>query len=120
MNCFCDYERPIFYVKKIRTARKVHRCNECYSAIVPGKKYEHVSGKWDDRVGSYKTCQRCLDLRNYTTDNVPCLCFSHGNIIEDCIEALREYAHELPGLLFRGYRLKILAERQPSFESKRK
>jgi hypothetical protein len=32
-------------------------------------------------------------------------------MIEDCTESLREFNHELPGLLFGGYRRKIIIER---------
>ena len=115
MTCFCDYEQPKFYVKSIRTARKIHRCCECYSAIIIGQKYEHVSGKWEE-IDTFKTCMHCVNLRDYTVNNVPCICWSHGNLIEDCIETLREYAHELPGILFKGYRFVIAAKRQPKFK----
>jgi hypothetical protein len=117
MGCYCDYEQPEFYNSAMRTARKLHRCNECARAIRPGEQYEYVSGKWDGEIGKFKTCQRCLDLRNYTTSNIPCACWSHGNMIEDCIESLREYQHELPGLLFGGYRRKSLIEKVEFFKN---
>ncbi|WP_427501345.1 hypothetical protein ACQE3E_06490 [Methylomonas sp. MED-D] len=106
MSCYCDGERPKIYSASRRIARKAHRCDECCRTIQPGERYEYVFGVWD-RPEQFRTCQHCLALRNYTRDNVPCLCWMHSNMINDCIETLREYAHELPGLLFRGYRLQI-------------
>jgi hypothetical protein len=38
-------------------------------------------------------------------------------MIEDCIESLREYKHELPGLLFGGYRRKIIIEKAKIYEN---
>jgi hypothetical protein len=118
MGCECYYdERPAFYVSRMRTARKIHRCYECARAILPGERYENVAAKWDGRVDDIKTCQRCLDLRNYTTSNIPCVCWSHGNMIEDCIESLREYKRELPGLLFGAYRRKIIIEKAEFYKN---
>jgi hypothetical protein len=117
MSCICDYDNiPEFYKSKMRIAKKHHRCYECARTISPGEHYEYVSAKWDGDVSSVKTCQRCIDLRNYTTQNIPCVCWSHGNMIEDCIESLREYSHELPGLLFGGYRRKVIIERSEYFK----
>lgn len=80
-------------------------CVECNNTIAIGTRYEYVSGKWDGHIDSFKTCLKCVALKDYTLSNVPCLCWSHGNLIEDCIETLKEYRHELPGLLFGGYRI---------------
>ena len=104
-DCYCDYETPAFYFDKLVKARNQHKCSECGKRINKDEIYERVNGKWDDRIDTYKTCSRCLDLRNYTKQNVKCLCWCHENMIDDCIETLKEYKRELPGLLFGGYRL---------------
>jgi len=63
-NCSADVdEYPAVSSYKIRTARKIHKCCECGSDILQGKKYEYVTmlyeGHWDD----YKTCSPCLAIR---------------------------------------------------------
>ena len=104
MNCHCDFEQPSCYLKKTVEANKKHRCDECYRAINKGDQYEVVSGKWEGILSRFKTCKKCVGLREYTEANIKCVCWSHGSMIEDCIEALKEYRYELPGLLFGGYR----------------
>jgi hypothetical protein len=58
-----DGEPADFYRSKTRTARKRHACCECHEPILRGQPYEHVSGKWEDHVGSYKTCVLCIEIR---------------------------------------------------------
>lgn len=103
-NCYCDYDTPELYIKEIRTARKQHRCYECRGTILPGEKYEHVRGKWEGEMGSFKTCQHCIDLRTWTKNNVPCLCWAHGSIQDDCREAIEDARYRAPretaGLMF--------------------
>lgn len=111
--CYCDYEQPEFYHHETRKARKQHRCSECARAIQPGESYEHVRGKWGGDVATHKTCPRCLELKDWVAAHVPCVCWGHGNIIEDAIEAAREYSHEAPGLLFGAYRRQVAIRRQP-------
>lgn len=88
-DCYCDYDAPAFYNTEIRKARKPHRCEECNGQILPGEHYEHVVGKWE-WVDTFKTCCRCVDLRTWTKNNVPCLCWAHGNMHEDCLSAVQE------------------------------
>jgi hypothetical protein len=96
----------------MRKARKQHKCDECSGLIVPGDKYEYVSGKWEYTVGDFKTCERCLDIRVWVKNNVPCLCWAHGNMIEDCKEAVVEATYrareETKGLYF-GFLRRIVA-----------
>jgi hypothetical protein len=90
LDCFCDYDPPQFYHKEIRKARKPHKCCECTGMIAVGEKYEHVRGKWEGFLDTYDTCERCLDIWQWTKNNLPCLCWAHGNRIEACIEAVQE------------------------------
>lgn len=110
-DCFCDYDAPAFYNREIRKARKQHRCEECGGPILRGEQYEHVVGKWD-YVDTFKTCPRCLDLRTWTKNNVPCLCWAHGNMHEDCRETVNDAAsrarEETVGLRF-GFLRRLLA-----------
>jgi hypothetical protein len=110
--CYCDYEPAEFYHQETRKAKKAHRCSECGREIEPGDAYEHVRGKWDGEMGVFKTCPRCLALREWVKAHVPCFCWAHGNIIEDAIETARNYAHEAPGLLFGAYRRQVAIRRQ--------
>ena len=95
-DCYCDYDIPEFYNVTTRKARKVHKCKECGGPILPGDKYEYVSGMWDGSVNHFKTCERCRDIRQWVKNNVPCLCWAHGNTIEDCKTAVDEAHYRAP------------------------
>jgi hypothetical protein len=96
IDCFCDYDAPEFYLKEVRTARKEHKCYECRGRILLGDRYEHVRGKWDGGIETFKTCQHCVDLKTWTQNNVPCLCWAHGNIQDDCREAIGDACDRSP------------------------
>ena len=87
MSCFCDYEAPEFYDRTERTARKRHRCCECGHDIQPGERYEHVSGKWDGQLNTFKTCEACVDLRDSLSAHSGC--FQHEGLSEEYYEYLR-------------------------------
>jgi hypothetical protein len=110
-DCSCDYDAPVFYIQEIRKARKVHKCDECAGTVAVGETYEHVRGKWE-YVDTFKTCQRCHNIRQWVKNNVPCLCWSHGNTIEDCREAIVEAQYrakdETRGLYF-GFLRRLVA-----------
>jgi hypothetical protein len=111
MECFCDYESPAVYSATTPKARKEHQCSECSRAVIVGEQYERVWGVWDGRQDTYRTCQRCLNLRAYVKAHVPCFCWAHGNMIEDAMETAEGWNREAPGLLFGAYRLKIKIRR---------
>ena len=58
-----DGDEAEFYSSEIRKARKQHKCCECGGAILPGQSYEHVAGRWDGHMGTYKTCSLCVEIR---------------------------------------------------------
>lgn len=118
MDCACDYDAPIFYTSARPAARKSYRCHECGHAIMRGERYERVHAMWDRAYGPQTlcTCMRCVALRDYAKDNLPCFCEGHGNMIEDAMDAIREYAHELPGMLFHAYRLQVAINRAPKYK----
>jgi hypothetical protein len=113
-DCWCGYDPPAFYVCEVRRARKSHTCDECGGAIVAAESYEHVRAKWD-YVDTIRTCERCVDIRTWTTNNVPCLCWAHHNLINDCREAVVEAHYRAPeetrGLRFRLERMIVRRDR---------
>jgi hypothetical protein len=114
-DCVCDYDPPAFYCKTEYTARKEHRCAECGKAIAPGQRYEKVVAKWDGSLGFFKTCSRCVALREHLAAHVRCFCWSHGNLLSDIRE---EVAHLPPeargsGLLFELGRMAVAIRQAP-------
>jgi hypothetical protein len=74
MECSCtinvDHDGgPSFHNENIQTARKKHRCYECLKDILPGEKYEYVSGVWDGDFMVYKTCLDCKSIRDTFFDS---------------------------------------------------
>jgi hypothetical protein len=68
MKCSCTIDNLYdggagCHKEKIVTARKTHRCGECFRNILPGEKYEYVSGLWDV-FQAYKTCLDCKSIRD--------------------------------------------------------
>ena len=115
-DCSCDYgDQPAFYVATQPRAREPHRCYECGGPITPGERYERVSAKWDSRVDTICTCERCFDLRVWVKNNVPCLCVMHGGMDEQMRDAVEEACwragDEARGLKFGFLRRKILRDR---------
>jgi hypothetical protein len=60
-----DGDGPSCFIEKVRTARKTHQCTECREPISAGARYEYVSGIWDRRANSYKTCLSCVEIRKH-------------------------------------------------------
>lgn len=106
-DCACDYEPAEVYQAAIRKARKEHVCDECGAKIIPGDRYENVFGVWEGYGSTWKTCEHCRDIRQWVKNNVPCLCWAHGNTIEDCKEAVSEAAYRAPNEA-RGLRFGLL------------
>lgn len=115
--CYCDFEPFTFYRAKNITAKKQHRCTECRSAIQPGEKYERASGKFDGFFKSYKTCCRCIAVREYVKAHVPCFCFLHEGLYEDggadC--TIKSYQHEVPGMGMEYGRLRVAVKRAAKY-----
>ena len=95
-DCACDYNAPSAYSRTMPRARKRHKCCECRGGILPGEQYERVFGVWDGDWNTFITCARCIDIRTWTKNNVPCLCWCHEQIIEDCREAITEAQYRAP------------------------
>lgn len=59
---------PDFFITKTLTARKHHKCCECYKTIVVGDEYKLTRGKWDGRMESYKQCIDCSNTFDSIVD----------------------------------------------------
>jgi hypothetical protein len=44
------------------TARKVHRCQDCYTAIQPGQSYYRFTTVYDGRVVDWIECRDCQEI----------------------------------------------------------
>jgi hypothetical protein len=113
--CSCDYDPPTFFRESFPAAKKTHRCDECWALIPPGTRYQRIAGKWEGHLETFAICPACQEPANYVTSNIPCYCRLYGGLLEDAIETLKYYAHELPGLLFGGYRRLVAIRRQPKY-----
>jgi hypothetical protein len=115
LDCYCDYDPPEFVSRSMPRARKEHRCEECRGCIVPGEQYEYVFGKWDGYLSTFKTCERCVELRQWVENNLPCLCWAHGNLNTDLEEAIVQAydvaRDEVTGLWFGYLRRRVLRDR---------
>ena len=87
---------PTLHRRELRKARKEHRCEECSGKIIVGEAYENVFGIWDGSTYTCKTCQRCVDLRQWVKNNVPCFCWEYGNMAEGAKEAIEEAKFRAP------------------------
>jgi hypothetical protein len=75
----CDYEdRPDFYKQVWKKANKEHRCCECGYTVKKGEVYEHVTSMYDGSISTFKTYERCVDLRDSLGD-----CYQHRGLFED-------------------------------------
>lgn len=85
--CTCDYEPAEFYTRTwINRSKKPAKCCECGARIEPGSSYEYVAAKWDGYFGTFKTCERCADLRDSMVGESGCI--SHGELREEYRELL--------------------------------
>jgi hypothetical protein len=53
----CDY--PAFYTQSWPVARKPHRCAVCHLRIPIGVAHYAISGKWDEKVETYRMHRDC-------------------------------------------------------------
>lgn len=104
--CSCDYDPPQFHHRELRKARKPHECYECRGTIPAGETYEHVRGKWDYDVRTFKTCGLCLELRQWAVISVPCFCFAYGDLHENIRDMVSEVQSDVPaGFMFEWGRI---------------
>lgn len=92
--CSCDHDPPEFYDVNFVKGRKPHRCCECLRQIPVGEQQEVVSGKWESGFSMFRTCMKCVDVRN----NLDLECWAHTELEEevssgdhDHIEGVKEF-----------------------------
>lgn len=105
-----------FQTETTPTARKQHKCGECYSLIEPGQKYQLVSGCWDGRMDSCKTCMPCLEARVWAVAQPEWMgdgehLYYFGRLDEDLADLAQEIRSQ-DGRRFRTYRLQLLMARR--------
>ena len=97
--CYCDFDPPEFYsARRIKSARKPHRCEECRREIKPGESYEVHNGKWEGAFDTFIWCSHCADLCAWARISVPCFCWYFGDLHENLRDMVREVARDVPGL----------------------
>ena len=62
--CDWDSEAPSFFRETWVKARKEHKCCECGEVIKNGDEYQYIAGSWEGDLSTFKTCERCADLRD--------------------------------------------------------
>ena len=92
-----DADMPAFCHEETRTARKQHTCCECRRIIQPKEKYQHISGRWDSMVASYKTCQHCLVVQKWLVKEC------NGYVIQGLREEIFEHAEQYSSLPLARY-----------------
>lgn len=116
IDCYCDYDPADVYSARVVKARKHYRCDECAGRINPGASYEYTFGVWGGATAAYRTCMSCVGIRRFVKINIPCFCWAHGNLIEDCRDtidmAYDQAADEVRGLRFGFGRMLVAARRQ--------
>lgn len=115
MDCYCDYDSPEWSRRALHRSRKPRKCEECAGRIRAGERYEYVVGKWDGDIATFTTCERCVDLRQWASNNLPCLCWSYGRLDGDIAEAIAAATSRAPdetvGLRFGFLRRKVMRAR---------
>lgn len=115
LDCHCDYESPDVYSSRNVRARKEYRCYECDAPIAIGELHEYAFGVSCGYTYQPRTCLRCVEIRRFVTVNIPCFCWGHGNLIDDCRSIIEEAYHQAPdevrGLAFGFGRLLVKARR---------
>lgn len=115
IDCVCDFDPASVYRSSTPRARKAYSCKECGAPILPGERYENVFGVWGREATIFRTCEACRDLRVWVKNNVPCLCWLHGDADDSMREAIDEAYRRAPdevvGLRFGFLRRLILRDR---------
>lgn len=95
-DCYCDYEPWDFCRTAMPKARKQYHCGECQGYIVPGEKYEYIFGVYCGDTTLHRTCTRCLTIREWVQINIPCFCWSIGDLNQYMRDTVYEAAAHAP------------------------
>lgn len=110
MYCHCN-DHPSMYQATARIARRRYGCDECGWGILPGERYDREFGVRGRGGRVFKTCARCLALREWIRFHVPGFVWPRGDLREAALAAAAARAREAPGLLFGALRREILIRR---------
>lgn len=88
MSCYCDYDAPTMFSEVWHKAAKEHKCCECGGVIGNGQQYQHVAAVYDGTFRTYKTCEKCADLRD-ALQEVSCPTFC--GLAEEYFEYLNQF-----------------------------
>lgn len=50
------------------TAKKVHYCDECGKAVLPGERYHRAVGTWEGNFFTNRACLHCSAAREIVVD----------------------------------------------------
>lgn len=101
----CDCEMPSCSTQSTPRARKAHTCCECRGGILPGERYQLITGVWEGSGSSYKTCLQCAALRSPLKKLTGC-CTAFHELYGELREACGQYK-DGPALLARFEAIRI-------------
>lgn len=85
-----EYSRCI--ERKVVSARKEYRCEECNEKIPPGTQYELYKGAQDDHIFTIRTCLDCVSIReSFFKQGI----VQFGMVLEEVRENIRELDGEI-------------------------
>lgn len=73
----------------MRTARKVHKCDECGREIERGREYVYRAGIFDRRFDAYRMCVLCAAAEDDLRDEYGEACYSRGDVADHMRESIR-------------------------------
>lgn len=83
-----DADFATMFADSVVTARKQHKCSECFRVIEPGEKYRKYFGKGVDGTFHGKTCIHCEVLMEWLQQNCG------GYLFEGVLEDFQEHASD--------------------------
>lgn len=96
--CSVDYDDPPdFWAERCLRAAKQHQCGECARTIEPGETYWRAASKYNDRIGTYKTCVHCRVGHDWMQEN--CGGWQYYALADEMDEHINEYPMLAYGLL---------------------
>ena len=75
--CCFDDEPATLHNETWPKARKEHKCCECRVTINVGEIYQRIEQLYDGDWSTYKTCEKCADLRESLGDVI---CVYYGEL----------------------------------------
>lgn len=81
-----DVDDPVEVLHdKVVTARKEHRCDECFSTIQPSTRYRYEAYVYEGDFTAHKTCRVCMQAREWI-DEVCHGAFYYGDVLNEVAE----------------------------------